>query len=705
VRRGVPAGVAALALLGATAVVAGDTDGPALYRHWCARCHGERGDGRGPASAALALNGRPPRDFTTGGFRWTSVPSGTAPTVDDLARTIRAGVPETSMPAFGDLLSRDEVDALVAVVRGFDALPRPAGVPIDLGAESLADDASLGRGKRAYRELGCSECHGASGRGDGPAASQLRAADGSVLPPADLTRPWAFRGGGTARDVATRLAVGIAGTPMPGYLEAASPAELWDVAHYVVRWLASAPSLEVAALERARAPVEAERSPAVRGAYLVKSGTCLLCHARMQDDGSYVAGSFGAGGMRVEISGGPTLYTRNLTPDRETGLGAWTALDLRRALREGRTPDGRVLSALDMPWTVLAELDDEDVDAVHAYLASLPPTKLALPPPMPPSLASGVAGKLRLLVGGEQLVGRYFPGKPPAAGGRRSGVRWPAAEARVAIVCLAVLAAYLGLRRARSTVETAALAALLALIPLVYAWPPLAWMPAGLVRAAGPWRSAGAALGLPPIRPLPEATWTDDEATRVLTRRGRYLATLGTCSLCHTAGPDPLRLWRPVADLAGGMRVDWRVFGTVYSRNLTPDGETGLGEWSDAEIRRAITSGISRDGRLLHWQAMPWDHFSNMRLEDLYALTVYLRHVPAIRSEVPTPIPPAPEDPAGDGFHFGYTGRLALCDIPGRANSRRHDGGDDALTARGSSRDRQVPSRHSAPGVVRADSQ
>jgi hypothetical protein len=98
------------------------------------------------------------------------------------------------------------------------------------------------------------------------------------------------------------------------------------------------------------------------------------------------------------------------------------------------------------------------------------------------------------------------------------------------------------------------------------------------------------------------------------------------------------------------------VFGTTYSRNLTPDRETGLGAWSDAEIRRAITSGIARDGRLMHWQAMPWDHFSNLRLEDLYALIAYLRHVPAIRSTVPPPAPPSPSDGAGDTFSFGYTG-------------------------------------------------
>jgi mono/diheme cytochrome c family protein len=94
------AGLVLAAVLGASAAVRANVDGPALYRHWCARCHGAAGDGRGPAAAALVLNGRPPRDFTTGRFRWTTVPSGTAPPASDLARTIQHGLPETSMPYF-----------------------------------------------------------------------------------------------------------------------------------------------------------------------------------------------------------------------------------------------------------------------------------------------------------------------------------------------------------------------------------------------------------------------------------------------------------------------------------------------------------------------------------------------------------------------------------------------------------------------------
>jgi len=79
-------------------------------------------------------------------------------------------------------------------------------------------------------------------------------------------------------------------------------------------------------------------------------------------------------------------------------------------------------------------------------------------------------------------------------------------------------------------------------------------------------------------------------------------------------------------------------------------------DWSDAEIVRAVTSGIARDGRTMHWQAMPWDHFSHLSPKDLVALVTYLRHLPPVRSEVPAPLPPEAADGEGASFGFGYDG-------------------------------------------------
>jgi mono/diheme cytochrome c family protein len=486
----------------------------------------------------------------------------------------------------------------------------------------------------------------------------LRAADGSPIHAADLTRPWTFKGGADAADVTMRLAAGLAGTPMPGYLDAATPAELWDVTNYV-RSLARAPSLEAAAVARARVPLGDGAPPVARGGYLVKSGTCFLCHVQMNPDGSYVEGSFGAGGMRVTITHVGTVFTRNLTPDPVTGLGGWTATDLGRALRDGRSRDGRTLSAFDMPWTILAALDDADVDAIHAYLQSLPPVRNLIPAPEALGVWDGIVGKAWAIVTGDPVRAGFHPrnaGRAPAENEQPAPVRNPMADLAIALGSLAALMAYLLARRRRGWLETLAIALLLVAVTLVYAWPLLRWMPAALVKAEPPFARLGAMIGMPAIRRPPAPVAGRDADTTVLAERGRYLATIGTCSLCHTAGPDPMRLWKPFPEMGGGMRVAWTVFGTTYSRNLTPDPETGLGRWTRAEIRRAIQSGIARDGRQMHWQAMPWDHFANLIQEDVEALVVYLQHLPAARSAVPPPRPPSPGDPDADTFWFAYSG-------------------------------------------------
>jgi hypothetical protein len=68
------------------------------------------------------------------------------------------------------------------------------------------------------------------------------------------------------------------------------------------------------------------------------------------------------------------------------------------------------------------------------------------------------------------------------------------------------------------------------------------------------------------------------------------------------------------------MPTDGRIWGQLWVRNITPDSETGIGKWSDAEISRAIQSGVGRDGYQLYWQGMIWDHASNWDDEDLRAV-------------------------------------------------------------------------------------
>lgn len=119
---------------------------------------------------------------------------------------------------------------------------------------------------------------------------------------------------------------------------------------------------------------------------------------------------------------------------------------------------------------------------------------------------------------------------------------------------------------------------------------------------------------------------------KVMVQRGRYLYMVASCALCHGASGS------------GGAKVNWQAMGTLWTRNITPDPETGIGTWSDAEIARAIRSGVSRDGYALHWQGMPWDHFSNWDEEDLRAILAYLHTLPPIRNKVPADRPSAPDD-------------------------------------------------------------
>ena len=132
--------------------------------------------------------------------------------------------------------------------------------------------------------------------------------------------------------------------------------------------------------------------------------------------------------------------------------------------------------------------------------------------------------------------------------------------------------------------------------------------------------------GLPPVG---EGKSLQDQT---LAARGRYLFTITSCVMCHNAAGD------------GGAKISWKPFGTLYARNLTNDAEYGLATWTDAQIARAIRSGISRDGRALHWQGMPWDLFSNLEEEDLRALAYYLRSLPPVPFEVNEPVPPASDD-------------------------------------------------------------
>jgi mono/diheme cytochrome c family protein len=135
--------------------------------------------------------------------------------------------------------------------------------------------------------------------------------------------------------------------------------------------------------------------------------------------------------------------------------------------------------------------------------------------------------------------------------------------------------------------------------------------------------------GAPPIPSTPAMTQL---------QRGEYIANITGCNDCHTPGtlygsPDFSRA-------LSGSELGWQgPWGVSYPRNLTPDPATGLGSWTDAEIERALRSGVKKDGSPL-LPPMPWPDFAHMTQEDMGALIAYLRSIPPVVHKVPDIVPP-----------------------------------------------------------------
>ncbi len=95
--------------------------------------------------------------------------------------------------------------------------------------------ASLARGKEMFEAIECHKCHGNEGRADGPSRAELKDDWGQPVKPANLSKPWTFRGGAERTEVATRMAVGVLGTPMPAFLDSVEkPEDIWHVTNYVL---------------------------------------------------------------------------------------------------------------------------------------------------------------------------------------------------------------------------------------------------------------------------------------------------------------------------------------------------------------------------------------------------------------------------------------------------------------------------------------
>lgn len=107
--------------------------------------------------------------------------------------------------------------------------------------------------------------------------------------------------------------------------------------------------------------------------------------------------------------------------------------------------------------------------------------------------------------------------------------------------------------------------------------------------------------------------------------RGRYLVASADCISCHST--------KDGASYAGGRAIE-TPFGIVYSRNLTPDRETGLGSWSDADFYRTLHEGLSKDGSHLY-PAFPYTYFTRIEREDALAMKAFLDTLKPVRNVIP----------------------------------------------------------------------
>jgi len=617
--------------------------GERVYAQHCAVCHGREGKGNGPAAPSLHPR---PRDFSGGVFKLKSSAAGAPPLRADVRQVVALGMPGSSMPEWEDILSAAEIDAVVDYVRRLGphsewaAAPAKEAVPPPTLASASAEG-----GRQMYEDLGCPSCHGRDGRGDGPSAADLKDVWNQPDPPRDLTAPWTFRGGSLPEAVYARIALGLSGTPMAAYAEVAEPEQIASVVAYI-RSIARTPAWERGGV--LDGPGQSP-DPLRRGEYLVHAGMCGLCHTPVDRDGIYLASThYLAGGMKVEAGAHGIFFTRNLTSDVATGLGSWTPEQIATAIRTGHAPQRR-LNYWGMPWMVLGALTDDDGLAIARYLKTLPPVHNAVPLALHYGVVETVARKLTYgwpAVVPERLS--YYAGnfgyEQPVAVPRDLPQRlliW----IQIVVLALGLIATPFATRRPRrednpgrglATIVTVLVLVLAGGAAVVYRYPAIDRLPTQSVV------NAFAAS-------IPEPTLTGRAPHEVaLLQRGRYLYGITSCPYCHGG------------DGAGGGKVNWAVFGTTWARNLTSH-PTGLANWSDDAVLRAMRSGVSRDGRPLHWQAMIWDHISNYSVEDQRALLAYVRGLPPVDAAGPAAVGPGPSDCMGDTFWVGASSSAPGC--------------------------------------------
>ena len=258
-----------------------------------------------------------------------------------------------------------------------------------------------------------------------------------------------------------------------------------------------------------------------RGDYLINGPVaCGNCHNARNPDFTFVPGKEFAGGFHL-VDPAFDVYTANITPDKETGIGNWTDAQIVKAIREGVDKEGKVIFP-PMPSPTYNNMSDDDVNAIVAYLRTLNP----------------VQNKVQ-------------------------ESKWNIPQ-----------------------------------------------------------------QAMPPAKGSPAPPASDKVAY------GRYIVTaLAHCFECHSS-PDA----HGAPDIqghmgAGGFKIMLAPGIEVMTANITPDPETGIGKWSDSDIKKAMTEGVTPTGGHLS-PPMPYPFFKTMTPEDLDAVVAFIRSIPPIKNTV-----------------------------------------------------------------------
>lgn len=222
--------------------------GKKVYFKRCVWCHGVEGVGDGPSHDRLFTK---PRNFTQGTFkiRWTD--SGELPRDEDLIRTVTNGLPGSAMPAWGEFLSKDEIESVVQFVKSLvqdrefdDEDETMLNTVTELGANPWGSTGpyhleipqeAIDEGKKIMVANKCFECHGGEGRGDGNPT--MKDDWGFPILAANWQHCWNFRGSRRNHydpfNVARTVSTGLNGTPMPNFRDKISVEDRWKLAAFV----------------------------------------------------------------------------------------------------------------------------------------------------------------------------------------------------------------------------------------------------------------------------------------------------------------------------------------------------------------------------------------------------------------------------------------------------------------------------------------